>query len=320
VPQYPSTGAPSVLGGLTSLALGGLYQITATVPVGVNSSAAPVVISSAGQTSQSGATMAVGTGPQGSAPAISVVTTAFTPNSSGISQNTWTIIQGANLVPATTPAGGVVWTNAPSFAQGLMPTTLNGISVTIDGKPAYIYAFCSAAPAGSECSAGVDQINVLTPIDATLGSVQVVVNNNGAISQPFTTTLHPMVPALFNFDGSHVVATHLNYTDVGPLTLIPGYTTPASPGEQIIVYGSGFGIPAGATLTPGSASQSGTFSPLPTCMVGVTPVTVAFAGIVSPGLVQLNVDIPSTPANGDDPISCMFNGLSTPVGNVVTVN
>jgi uncharacterized protein (TIGR03437 family) len=297
-----------------------VYQITATVPAGVNSSAAPVVISSASQTSQGGVTMAVGTASQGSTPAISVVTTAFTPNSSGIVQNTWTIIQGANLVPATTPASGVVWTNAPSFAQGEMPTTLNGISVTINGKPAYIYAFCSAAPAGSECNKGVDQINVLSPIDATLGSVQVVVNNNGVTLPAYTTTLQPMVPALFNFDGSHVVATHLNYTDVGPTTLYPGLTTPASPGEQIIVYGSGFGIPAGATLTPGSASQSATFSPFPTCTVGGTPATVAFAGIVSPGLVQLNVDIPSTAANGDNPISCTFNGLTTPAGNVVTVN
>jgi trimeric autotransporter adhesin len=317
--SYPPSGAPTLLG-LVSSSLGGLYQITATVPAGVNSSAALVVISSAGQTSQSGVTMAVGTAAQGNTPAISVVTTAFTPNSSGIAQNTWTIIQGANLVPATTPAGGVTWSTAPSFAQGQMPTTLNGISVTINGKPAYIYAFCSAAPAGSECNKGVDQINVLSPIDATLGSVQVVVNNNGAISQPFTTTLHAMIPALFNFDGSHVVATHLNYTDVGPSTLIPGYTTPASPGEQIIVYGSGFGIPAGATLIPGSASQSGTFSPFPTCTVGGTSATVAFAGILSPGLVQLNVDIPITAANGDDAISCTFNGVSTPVGNVVTVN
>jgi hypothetical protein len=100
------------------------------------------------------------------ASAISVVTTAFTSPSSGIAQNTWVEIQGTNLVPATTPAAGVDWSNAPDFAQGRMPTTLNGISVTINGKPAYIYFFCSAATSPI-CTQ--DQINVLSPLDAKLG-------------------------------------------------------------------------------------------------------------------------------------------------------
>jgi hypothetical protein len=91
-----------------------------------------------------------------------------TPPSSGIAQNTWVEIQGSNLVPATTPAAGVDWSNAPDFAQGRMPTTLNGISVTIDGIPDYIYYFCSAATS-SVCSQ--DQINVLSPLDTALGTV-----------------------------------------------------------------------------------------------------------------------------------------------------
>jgi uncharacterized protein (TIGR03437 family) len=136
------------------------------------------------------------TGPTG---AIHVVTTAFTPPSSGIAQNTWVEIQGSNLVPATTPAAGVDWSDAPDFAQGRMPTTLNGISVTIDGTPAYIYYFCSAATS-SVCSQ--DQINVLSPLDTALGTVQVAVTNNGVSTPAFSATMRAIVPALFTFDES----------------------------------------------------------------------------------------------------------------------
>jgi uncharacterized protein (TIGR03437 family) len=63
-----------------------------------------------------------------------------------IAQNDWIEIKGSNLVPANTPAGGVVWSNAPDFAQGRMPTEINGVSVTVNGRPAYVYFFCSRPP------------------------------------------------------------------------------------------------------------------------------------------------------------------------------
>jgi uncharacterized protein (TIGR03437 family) len=60
LPQaYPPAGPPTVLGGLASTGLGGLYQITVTVPSGLPAGPAPVVVSSAGQSSQPGVTMSV---------------------------------------------------------------------------------------------------------------------------------------------------------------------------------------------------------------------------------------------------------------------
>lgn len=252
----------------------------------------------------------------GTAGTINIVTAAFTPAPSGIAQNTWVQIQGKNLIPASTPASGVTWTNAPEFSIGQMPTTLGGISVTVNGKPAYVYFFCSAATS-TVCSQ--DQINILTPPDSTIGNVSVIVTNNGLSTEPFTVAMHAFVPALFNFDGTHVVATHLNYSLIGPTSLYPGASTPASPGETIIVYGSGFGIPSGANIVSGSASQSGQYSTLPTCTIGGTSAGVGFAGLVGVGLVQLNITIPTTGASGDIPIVCTFGGVSTPSGNVVTV-
>jgi uncharacterized protein (TIGR03437 family) len=62
-------------------------------------------------------------------------------NGPGIAQNTYIVIKGANLAPAATAAAGVIWSTAPSFASGLMPTQLNGVSVTVNNKPAFAYFY-----------------------------------------------------------------------------------------------------------------------------------------------------------------------------------
>jgi uncharacterized protein (TIGR03437 family) len=167
------------------------------------------------------------------------VTTAFAPSSSRIGQNTWIQTNGANLVPATTAAAGVTWSAAPEFALNQMPTTLGGVSVSINNKPAYLYSFAAPKPAASAHRIRSTCFRRRT----TLGTVPVVVTNNGASTPSFSVTMHAAVPALFNFDGNHVVARHLDSTLVGPTTLYPGFSTPATPGETVSVVGSGFGIP-----------------------------------------------------------------------------
>ena len=52
-------------------------------------------------------------------PTILSVTTAD--GGAAIAENTFIVIKGTNLVPATTAANGVIWNTAPSFASGLMP-------------------------------------------------------------------------------------------------------------------------------------------------------------------------------------------------------
>jgi len=60
LPQdYPPAGPPTILGGLASTGLGGLYQITATVPTGLPAGPVPIVVSSSGQSSQAGVSMSV---------------------------------------------------------------------------------------------------------------------------------------------------------------------------------------------------------------------------------------------------------------------
>jgi uncharacterized protein (TIGR03437 family) len=228
-----------------------------------------------------------------------------------IAQNAWVEIYGANLAPASVGAGGLTWSNAPSFASGQMPTQLQGVSVTVNGNPAYIY-FISPT-----------QVNVLTPLDSTTGAVAVEVNNGSAISAAFTANLQPVAPGFLRFgDGVHVAALHANYSYLGPASMsAPGYTfTPAAPGETILLFGDGFGLPV-SMLTAGSDVQTGALpSPWPRITIGGATATVQYAGLISPGLYQLNVVAPSTAADGDNQVIAYYAGVSSPTGAMIPVS
>ena len=57
---------------------------------------------------------------------------------------------------------------------------------------------------------------------------------------------------------------------------------------------------------------------MPVCTVGGYPANLTFAGVVSPGLYQLNLTIPIAAANGDNLVSCSYGGFTTPTGDLIT--
>jgi uncharacterized protein (TIGR03437 family) len=225
------------------------------------------------------------------------------------------VIKGVNLVPVITPAIGAIWSSAPSFASGLMPTQLNGVSVSVNNKPAFVYFYCSAA---TDPSCFQDQLNVLTPLDSTVGSVSVVVTSGATSSPPFIVSMQAVAPSFLLFSGGYIAATHAAGSLVGPTNLYPGFSTPAKPGEPIVLYAVGFGLPSTA-LVNGSATQFGSLPVLPVCQLGGNPAALAFAGLISPGLYQLNLTVPAAAVNGDNPVSCTYNGSTTPAGDLVSV-
>ena len=228
-----------------------------------------------------------------------------------VAQNTWIEIYGADLAPASVGAGGLTWSSAPSFATGQMPTELQDVSVTIDSKPAYIYYVSPV------------QINVLTPLDSTIGTVTMTVNNGGTASAAFNVTLQAVSPGFLRFgDGIHIAAEHAGYALLGPASMsVPGYTfTPATPGETIMLFGDGFGLPV-STLTAGSdVQQSALPTPWPQVTIGGTTATVQYAGLISPGLYQINVVVPSTAGNGDNQVIATYGGASSPTGAMIPVS
>ena len=241
----------------------------------------------------------------GPTPAISLVANAEG-QSPVIAPNTWVEIKGVNLAPNQDALNLRTWTSA-DFVNNRMPTQLDGVSATINGNSAYVWYVSPS------------QVNVLTPPDAIEGPVNVVLTNNGVSSAPYAAQAQPLSPSFFVFDGAHVVGTHLDGTDIGPATLYPGLTTPAKPGETIVLFANGFG-PTSTPIVSGAASQSGSLSPTPVITIGGIQANVRFAGLnIAPGEFQFNVDVPSNVPDGDQPITATYSGGSTQAGAVLTV-
>ncbi len=217
-----------------------------------------------------------------------------------IAPNTWVEIDGTNLSNATR-----VWQSS-DFVNGLMPTALSGVSVTMNGEKAFIYYISPT------------QINVLTPPDLAPGPVQVVVTANAA-SAPFTVQAQGQSPSFFVYNGGHyVVAVHADGSLIGPTTLYPNQSTPAKPGEEIVIFANGFGATS-PPVASGSAQQSGSLPALPAMTIGGIPAQVTFAGVISPGLYQFNVVVPPSAADGDNVILAAYNGGSTQSGALLAV-
>ena len=224
-------------------------------------------------------------------------------------QNTWIEIKGTGLAPPDLASTGLTWGSAPEFAAGRMPTQLRGVSVTINGKPGYIYYVRPS------------QVNALTPLDGSLGPVQVVLTNGSSSSGPFTVTLNTVAPAfLLSGSSKYIAATHPNGTLLGPASMsVPGYAfSPARPGETVVLYGTGFGLPS-RSLVAGSSSQGGSLPVFPAIQIGGITAQVAFAGVVSPGLYQFNVVVPSSVSTGDSGVVALYGGVATPTGALISV-
>jgi len=226
-------------------------------------------------------------------PTISLVSNAFG-GSQTIAPNTWIQVKGVNLAPAGDTR---IW-GGSDFVTNQLPTQLDGVSVTVNGKAAFVYYISPT------------QVNILTPPDAISGTVAVQVTNGGIKSNVVNSTAQSLSPAFFTFDATHLTAVHLDGSLVGPATLYPGLSTPAKPGETILVYGNGFGTTT-VPIVPGALAQSGTLTGSLVVGIGGFPADVPFAGLVAPGEFQFNIVVPSAAPNGDLGISASYNGVVT---------
>lgn len=218
-----------------------------------------------------------------------------------IAPNTWIEIKGSNLAPDTR-----IW-QGTDFVNNKLPASLDGVSVTVNGKPAFVYYIDSK------------QVNVLTPLDSTTGPVQVQLTNNSVASTPVSATLQTVAPGFFQFGaGPYVAAVHLDGTFVGPTTLYPGLSSPAKANETIVLFANGFGQTSPAIVN-GAVAQSGSLPAMPVIKMGSYTATVQFAGVVAPGEYQFNVTVPSGLPVGDVVLSATYGGATTQSGVLITV-
>ncbi len=168
---------------------------------------------------------------------------------SSIAPGTFVVIYGSQLASST--AG---WSGA-DFVNGVAPTKLGGVSVSIGGEPAFI----------NYISPG--QVNVLVPSNAPIGTgkVDITLTNENGTSDPYgiyinQTELGLLVPASFKVNGKQYVAATLpDGTFALPQGAVPQVAArPAAPGETVTIYGIGFGpvtpdYPAGTLVTAQNA-------------------------------------------------------------------
>src|ERR1022692_4940578 len=118
----------------------------------------------------------------------------------GVAANTYVTIKGNNL--AATKRS---WVAADFGATGTaLPTSLDGVSVTLNGEPAYIMYISPV------------QINLLAPADlAATGPITVQVTNGTLTGSAIDVTPQAVAPSFFLFDGSHIAATHADGSYIG---------------------------------------------------------------------------------------------------------
>jgi uncharacterized protein (TIGR03437 family) len=220
----------------------------------------------------------------------------------GIVSGSWLTITGTNLATASR-----VWRADEFLADDFsrLPLSVDGVSVTVDGKPAPVYYVSPT------------QLNIQGPTDTFTGPVTVVVTHDGQSSAPVQATLETNAPGFFAYASGNdlfVSAIHLSGMVVGDPKTVPG-TSPAAAGETIAIFGTGFApSPAGTVNVAVTA-----LNPSPVVSIGGQLATVTFGGLAGPGLYQVNVVVPNlTP--GTYPVQVSVNGVASATAPALIVS
>ncbi len=162
------------------------------------------------------------------------------------------------------------------------PTTLGGVTVTVNGKLAPLYLVSSG------------QISLVVPYSTT-GNTATIVVTNGTASNTVEVPLALTAPGIFSLTQNGIgdgAILHANYSVVND-------ANPASVGEVVQVFLSGMGAVTPSVIE-GAAAPTATLtnvvSPV-AVTIGGKPAEVSFNGLAPglAGLYQLNVKVPSVP-------------------------
>ena len=223
---------------------------------------------------------------------------------STIAPNTWVSILGGGL-SATTRTWG-----SADFVNNALPTQLDDVGVTLNGTPAYVD---SISPT---------QITFLVPSSLAPGPVQIQTTNHGLASATETAVLSPVAPALFFLQNTkYLWAQHAaDSALIGTPNLISGNTTtPAHPGETIILYGTGFGatnpaVPDGQLVT----TALNLVTP-PTITIGGQPAQVLSAALTGAGLYTFWVVVPAGLPAGNATVIARLPGAQSELNALIPV-
>ena len=186
-------------------------------------------------------------------------------------------------------AGGVSYGNTNP-----LPSELDGTTVTINGV-AIPLLFISSG-----------QINAQMPFEIQPGTATIVVQTNGAASDPAQFEVRPRAPGIFAADGNHALA--FNAVDWS----LNSAANPAVPGQYLALYLTGQGLVDRAVTGVPSPQIPAALPPeVVQVNIGGRPATVIFAGLVPGfvGLCQVNVLVPAA-APGEQALEVVMDGAA----------
>ncbi len=228
-------------------------------------------------------------------------------SSTTIQPGEWISIYGLNLAGST-----ATW-------NGDFPTSLADTSVTINGKPAYLWYVSPG------------QINAQAPEDTAIGATVPVTVRTAAGTATSTVKLANFAPSFSLLDSKHVAGIILRsdhsgaygdgtYDIIGPTGTSLGYaTTAARAGDTIALFGVGFG-PTDEKVLAGHAFSGASRTTDPVMVfINKQSVTPTFAGLSSAGQYQINLTVPPGLGAGDVPLQAMAGGMETPSGVVISL-
>jgi uncharacterized protein (TIGR03437 family) len=223
---------------------------------------------------------------------------------SGIVPGAWATIQGTSLSSAVD-----TWGN--SIVNGKLPSALDGVSVSIGTKPAYV-GYVSPT-----------QLNFVVP-DLQPGPVQVTVTTSAGTSAAFTVTAQTYGPMFFLWPGNQAVATRTDFSLAAKSgTFTTASSVAAKPGDTIILWGTGFGptVPNAPTgfVVPSSATYSTSTTPYVT--INGIPALV-YGAALAPGLAglyQVAIQVPMSLGDGDWAVQVTMAEAPSPAGVILSV-
>jgi uncharacterized protein (TIGR03437 family) len=185
-----------------------------------------------------------------------------------------------------------------------LPTDLRGVSVTVNGVPAPLFAIANVN--------GLEQINLQIPFEVTgQAKLTIVVTVNEAISDPVEVALQREQPGIF-VDWTTGAGAILHGTDYA----LVSSSNAARRGEVVLIYATGLGpvSPAPPTGQPASSSPlSLTTIPPTVTFGGATATEVLFSGLAPGyvGLYQVNVRIPTAAPSGSVDVVIIISGQAS---------
>jgi uncharacterized protein (TIGR03437 family) len=188
-----------------------------------------------------------------------------------------------------------------------LPTVLGDTSVIFNGVAAPLF-FVSTG-----------QIYAQAPFDLAAGSAaSIQVRRGSTLSTVRTANVAAVSPGIFIVDqASNAGAVlHADYSLVGS-------SSPARPGEYLLIYCTGLG----AVGTPVKSGDSAPSAPLaqttnlPAVSIGGLPATVIYSGLAPgfAGLYQINAQAPAGLSTGNQPLQIAIAGVASNIATIAVL-